>query len=507
MADRSPYDIAKETLKQLSLRKLIPSPDNYQALFHEVAGTRHVVNFPEEALRGIGRVLPGQTPAQQRLLAQFDTAVTQRSWVGVQAALVGLATQPLVATPAHIQDKTAISEDLMAELREQIARLVENILPMVGADDPRLQQQAEQLMHYARQPAAEAATLKLMLGNLSFRLSFASEDQLAIKSTLLALLHLLFTNIGELAVDDRWLKGQIDALVSASTPPLTLRRLDDVQARLKDVIFKQSEAKARAMEAQDEMKQMLAAFIDRLSTMTEHSGSYQGTIEHCARQLESAETLADITPVLQEAIQATRSMSIDTLHMRDELREMRERTEQADAALRRMQEELDRASSQARHDPLTGALNRKGLDETLKREIARARRQDTPMCVALLDLDNFKKLNDTLGHDTGDAALLHLVQVARSAIRPQDSLARYGGEEFLVVLPDTDQDKGVEVMKRLQRELTKKYFLKDNEKVLITFSAGVAQVGAEEDTAEAIKRADQAMYLAKRSGKNRVVAA
>ncbi|MDD0838645.1 GGDEF domain-containing protein [Curvibacter sp. HBC61] len=507
MADRSPYDIAKETLKQLSLRKLIPSPENYQALFHEVAGTRHVANFPEEALRGIGRVLPGQTPAQQRLLTQYDTAISQRSWVGVQAALVGLATQPLVATPSHLQDKSVISEELMGELREQIARLVENILPMVGADDPRLQQQAEQLLHYARQPAAEAATLKLMLGNLSFRLSFASEDQLAIKSTLLALLHLLFTNIGELAVDDRWLKGQIDALVNATTPPLTLRRLDDVQARLKDVIFKQSEAKARALEAQDQMKQMLAAFIDRLSTMTEHSGSYQGTIEHCARQLESAETLADITPVLQEAIQATRSMSIDTLHMRDELREMRERTEQADAALRRMQEELDRASSQARHDPLTGALNRKGLDETLTREIARARRQDTPMCVALLDLDNFKKLNDTLGHDTGDAALLHLVQVARSAIRPQDSLARYGGEEFLVVLPDTDQDKGVEVMKRLQRELTKKYFLKDNEKVLITFSAGVAQVGAEEDTTEAIKRADQAMYLAKRSGKNRVVAA
>lgn len=507
MAERSPYEIAKETLKLLSVRKLLPSPENYQALYHEVAGTRHVPNFPEEQLRSIARVMPGQTPAQQRLLGQLDQSIQNRNWVGLQAALVGLATQPLVSTPAHLPDKPAVTDELMAELREQIARLIEHTLPMLGQDDPRLKEQAEQLLNFARQPAADVATLKLMLGNLSFKVSFAAEDQMAIKSSLLELLHLLFVNIGELTVEDRWVKGQIDALVSATTPPLTLRRLDDVQARLKDVIFKQSEAKARTLEAQEQMKQMLAAFIERLGRMSEHSSAYQGTIENCSRQLESAQTLVDIAPVLQEAIQATRAMSIDTLHMRDELREMRERTQLADEALRRLQEELDRASSQARHDPLTGALNRKGLDEALQREIARARRQGTAMCVSLLDLDNFKKLNDSLGHDTGDAALVHLAQVARSTMRPQDSLARYGGEEFLVVLPDTDQDKGVEVMKRLQRELTKQFFLKDNEKVLITFSAGVAQVGADEETTEAIKRADQAMYLAKRSGKNRVVAA
>lgn len=507
MAERSPYEIAKETLKLLSVRKLLPSPENYQALYHEVAGTRHVPNFPEEQLRSIARVMPGQTPAQQRLLAQLDQAIQTRNWVGLQAALVGLATQPLVSTPAHLPDKPVVTDDLMAELREQIARLIEHTLPMLGQDDPRLQEQAEQLLTFARQPTADISTLKLMLGNLSFKVSFAAEDQMAIKSSLLELLHLLFVNIGELTVEDRWVKGQIDALVSATTPPLTLRRLDDVQARLKDVIFKQSEAKARTLEAQEQMKQMLATFIERLGRMTEHSSAYQGTIENCSRQLESAQTLVDIAPVLQEAIQATRAMSIDTLHMRDELREMRERTQQADEALRRLQEELDRASSQARHDPLTGALNRKGLDEALQREIARARRQGTPMCVSLLDLDNFKRLNDNLGHDTGDAALVHLAQVARSTMRPQDSLARYGGEEFLVVLPDTEQAKGVEVMKRLQRELTKQFFLKDNEKVLITFSAGVAQVGDDEETTEAIKRADQAMYLAKRSGKNRVVAA
>ena len=101
---------------------------------------------------------------------------------------------------------------------------------------------------------------------------------------------------------------------------------------------------------------------------------------------------------------------------------------------------------------------------------------------------------------------MHLANVVRSVMRPQDMLARYGGEEFVLVLPDTALASGIEAMQRLQRELTKNFFLKDNEKLLITFSAGVAQLAASEDSQDAIARADQAMYLAKRQGKNRVVA-
>jgi diguanylate cyclase len=172
-----------------------------------------------------------------------------------------------------------------------------------------------------------------------------------------------------------------------------------------------------------------------------------------------------------------------------------------------LHQELDRVSAQARHDPLTGALNRHGLDEALNREISKVKRQDTPLCVSLLDIDNFKKLNDTLGHAMGDNALTHLADVAREVMRPQDTLARYGGEEFVILLPDTLLEQGIEAMTRLQRELTKRFFLAGTEKVLITFSAGVAQLVADEIGHDAIKRADQAMYLAKRAGKNRVLGA
>ena len=139
--------------------------------------------------------------------------------------------------------------------------------------------------------------------------------------------------------------------------------------------------------------------------------------------------------------------------------------------------------------------------------MSKFKRMDSPLCVALLDIDNFKRINDTHGHDVGDVALAHLAEVARSVMRPQDSLARYGGEEFVILLPDTPLDKGIEAMTRLQRELTTRIFMTGNEKVLITFSAGVAQLTPGETGASAIKRADQGMYLAKRAGKNRVLGA
>jgi diguanylate cyclase len=519
MSDKKPFEIARETLKQLTARKMAPTPANYQAIYSEVAGVPTDLPFPADRLRDIAQALPTKTPGQQKQRGMLDSAIGQLNWDGVKAALMAYGGfSPPAATPdagaspvtsaAPLAQSTASAANapaLTADFFEQIARLIEYSLPALGTDDARFAEQTQTLLQAMRQPGADVPAVKLMLGNFGHRLSFAAEDQAEIKVTLLKLLHLIIENIGELSLDDRWLKGQIEALMTASTPPLTLRRLDDVERRLKDVIFKQTEAKGRALEAQEEMQQMLATFIARLSQMTESTSAFHGKMEENARLIEQAKTLAEIAPVLKDVVRATSTMAKDSLTARDELRDMRGHVQTAEAELAKLHLELDRVSAQARHDPLTGALNRKGLDEALQREVSNVRRKDTPLCMALLDIDNFKKINDKLGHAAGDAALTHLATVAREVMRPQDTLARYGGEEFVILLPDTPLDNGIEAMTRLQRELTKRFFLTGTEKLLITFSAGVAQLAANESGPEAIKRADQAMYLAKRAGKNRVL--
>lgn len=520
MSERLPSDLARETLKQLAQRRLAPTPDNFRHIYDEISGFATPAPFPEGPLRQILRVIPGQTPVQKRLLEQLEAAIAQRDWTAMQSVFVGYAklgaSAPAVSAEAAASaavvappTSTALNRPAVVhkELAEQIARVVEYTMMGLSSDDARVHMLGEQLLQFLRQPDPPASTLQLMLSNFSFRLSFAAEDQAAIRAMLLDLLHMVFGNIAALSLDDHWLQGQAEALMAATAQPLTLRRLDDVQRRLKDVIFKQTEAKGRMVEAQEQMKEMLAAFIERLSAMTQSSGGYQDKMERYAEQIAHANTLAEITPVLREVVGATRSMAIDSRMVHDELCELRERTTLKQAEMALMQQELDKASIQARHDPLTGSLNRKGLDEVIEREIARARRSETPLCVALLDVDNFKQINDRLGHDSGDAALVHLADVVRSVMRPQDLLARYGGEEFVVVLPDTPLPQGVEAMQRLQRELTTRFFLHNNEKILITFSAGVAQITNTETGTEAIQRADQGMYLAKRSGKNRVMAA
>ena len=515
MTEKKPFEIARETLKQITTRKLVPTPVNYQSIYNEIAGLPNVQPFPDEQLRRIAQSLPARNPGQEKQRSLIEYSIGQRSWQGVQNALMaymGFAgtagsegngpASPVAGTGSSVS-----APALTPEFFDQIARFIENVKPALGEQDPRFLEQMQSVVQALRDPVADAFRVKAALVEFSHRVSFAAEDQAEIRLTLLKLLQLIIENIGELATDDSWLRGQTEALREAAQPPLTLRRLDDVERRLKDVIFKQSEAKDRAQEAQEELRQMLAAFIARLSQVTESSGSYQGKMEESVKLLEGARRVEDIAPVLKDLIEATRTMAQESSSVRDELRSMRERAETTENELVKLHRELDRVSVQARHDALTGALNRQGLDEALNREISTVRRKDSALSVALLDIDNFKKLNDSKGHETGDAALTHLATVARECMRPQDTLARYGGEEFVILLPDTPLDKGIEAMTRLQRELSKRFFLADAEKVLITFSAGVAQLESGESGADAIRRADQAMYLAKRAGKNRVLGA
>jgi diguanylate cyclase (GGDEF)-like protein/PAS domain S-box-containing protein len=162
---------------------------------------------------------------------------------------------------------------------------------------------------------------------------------------------------------------------------------------------------------------------------------------------------------------------------------------------------------QAIHDPLTGLCNRRYLEENLVRELYRAERGHSPLCVVMLDLDHFKPFNDTFGHDAGDSLLRQLGQMLRENLRKSDIACRYGGDEFVLVLPDSslaDAERRAEQICTLVKELKIRH--SDPPLDAITTSVGVAG-GLEHDfTAdELLQAADHAMYAAKQAGGNRVV--
>lgn len=589
MADfTQPSEIAREAFRRLAQRRTPPTPDNYRALYDEIAGTASVEAFPEKSLKGLIGALPRTTPEQSRFARQAETAIADKNWDGLRAALgdvlARLGTEPpnwaalmrellvqmetrhagltpvkkrealdhvltasgspdvlykrlqsLLRTWAHAPEAADAQE--LAELPETadtvpavpapppakggatpkatpvvldlVAQLIENAVSFLLIDTPDLAKDAAKLASDARaaqsdeQVAAVAAQLKKFI----YRLQFVAEDQAELKAALLHLLQLIIENISELVVDDQWMAGQVALVSGLVSQPLNLRRLDDVERRLKDLIYKQSTLKKSLNDAKDRLKEMIATFVDRLGDFTATTGEYHDKIEHCAERVSKANDINELSAVLDEVMRETRVIQLSARRSHDELIEMKRRVEDAEKEVARLQDELSQASEMVRIDPLTGALNRKGMDEAVEREIGRARRHREKLCLALLDVDNFKRLNDSLGHKAGDEALVHLASVTREAIRPQDTLARYGGEEFVIVLPDTHIDDAVTAMVRVQRELTKRFFLHKNEKILITFSCGVAELNENETPEEAIARADAAMYLAKRAGKNRVVAA
>lgn len=580
----NPFEIARETLRQLAARRIPPTPDNYLTLYQEISGTKTTNEaFPEKQLRSLAAALPRVSPDQLRLARQLDEAVKAADWddyksrltefivaltdtqkltwstlisdlirqwdsrhTGLTAArkreslehvLTSSASNPETlfsrlqsllrswgqgAEQEYIPDqeaapvKNAVSSlstvtntDLLPELRELFAFTLETAIASQLLDSPQLAADAKALATEIRSSAAPEQFQEFFsrLKRFAFKLELLAEDQAELRLSLLKLLRLLVGNITELVLDDRWLHGQIEVVREIIDKPLSQRSIDDAERRLKEVLFKQSQLKASLSDAQAAIKQMLAGFVDQLADFAEATSDYHDKIEVCAEKVSAAKDITDLENVLGEVMRETRNIQINAQRSRDELRSTQQKVQESEARIRELELELENTSELVRHDQLTGVLNRRGLEDMFAKEEARARRHDTLLCLGLLDIDNFKKLNDSMGHSAGDEALIHLASVCRETLRPQDTVARYGGEEFIILLPETPLEEATIALTRLQRELTRKFFLHGNEKVLITFSAGVTQMRPDDNQASVIKRADEAMYQAKQSGKNRVVQA
>ncbi|RFC34272.1 MAG: diguanylate cyclase [Candidatus Nitrotoga sp. MKT] len=560
--DSNSSEIARKTLSTLAARKITPTPDNYTRVYQEISGKPKATNTDSTSALNL-QPPPESTDDKLKLpwpnlirdlLTQMETShkgitiTRKKQSVGTVlnkfnndssvlfSKLQGLIfswgnattpepvdeiipakleletaknnTSPSTTNITGIPDKiidTTIDIKLVEQLRELLAQSIESTHSKESDLMSEIQQLAQETR--ATNDYGQAIKLNKQLRKLWIKLELRSNDSFNIQEGLMRLFRLLVENVSELVTEDKWLHDQIHNLQEIIERPISKQSIASAERNLRSTIIKQSLLRQNMVDAKTTLKSLMTTFIDRLSEMTDSTGAYHTKIEGYSLKIGQADNLTELNQILSDIMQDTRIIQASSMRSHEELVSTKKQAHIAEERVKQLEQELEQVSELVREDQLTGALNRRGLDDVLDREIKRADRQQTPISIALLDVDNFKQLNDSLGHQTGDQALVHLIQVIKNALRPTDEVARYGGEEFLIILIDTSLEEAMTTLTRLQRELTKNLFLYNNERQLITFSAGVALHVNGEDPESTIGRADSAMYKAKRAGKNRVFAA
>jgi diguanylate cyclase len=529
---QSPADIAREAFRRLGTRRIAPTPDAYRAIYEEIAGQEKQPGA-EKVLADLAASLAGAPVEIAQYAVQFKRAVEPHDWLEYGSRLDHLVETHLkrAATPAPSTSKkpsiplvdepqpkpvaalvplAAIDESPQAGiLRELLARTLTFAIGTLLQGAPELATEAEALALLVKDAHSEQALndVSARLKQLCFKIELKSADMAEEHELLLRLFKLLLENVSELLEDDSWLSGQIAGVQNLLAGPISHDALMDATRNLKEVIYKQGMLKHSLTEAKITVKNMMITFIDRLGAVAASTGDYHEKIDQYSHQISQARDISELNRVLDDVMRDTRIAQTEALRSRDEMVTARQEVQEAENRIQELEAKLEQMSELVREDQLTGSLNRRGLDDVFERELARSERRKSPLCIAMLDLDDFKRLNDTYGHSAGDEALIHLVRVVKNTLRTMDVIARFGGEEFLIVLPDTPLADAIQTVTRLQRELTKRIFMHNNERLLITFSAGVALRTPGEEAAALIKRADEAQYRAKKAGKNRVVAA
>jgi diguanylate cyclase len=231
-----------------------------------------------------------------------------------------------------------------------------------------------------------------------------------------------------------------------------------------------------------------------------NSADYYRRIEGYAFRIRATKDVQHIVGILDEALTDTRNLSSDGANQSAD-----QRLQRAQREIEDLKAELERAIALTNVDPLTELLNRRGLDSSFVAEAARSDRRGSPLCAALLDIDNFKRINDAHGHPAGDAALIHLTRFMRSVLRPNDVLARVGGEEFMALLPDSNEPAAYAALNRLLKLVSARPLDCSGAGCRITFTASVTQRAFGESLQTIYERLDETLVQAKRAGKNRVM--
>jgi diguanylate cyclase len=535
----SSAELAKASLRRLAASQQEPTPENYARAWAQEAGTAMPTEVSpasvsasqwaaliERLLRGLERggrhwtaarkkeglqrVLDSNRVDVQRLhdrlhqvTVRWDTDTddahveTRPAELAESSARIAAPAGPGPATPA-------------GEWRDLTAHLQGTVHVALPTDDSRAHELADRLAALAQRIDREGASAPVVA---AVALACQEARRLLVQrhhllDELAALARELTAGLTELAEDDSWARGQAEAMLARLGPAdgneaLSVRSVRATQDLLAQTRRQLQRLKGERDHARDALKTLVQSLVAELGALGGSTDRFGAQLDTYADSIEQADSLDSLASLVRDMVQQSRDVQVEVANASARLQ-----AGQAEAALlstrvRELEGELRRVSEELSIDALTQVANRRGLADAFAAESARHGRDGATLAVALIDIDNFKKLNDSLGHSVGDEALKSLAARVRGALRPVDHVARFGGEEFVLLLPATDVGPAQEALTRLQRELTASLFMHDGLEVFVTFSGGVTAWRAGEALDAAIERADEALYEAKRTGKNR----
>ena len=312
-------------------------------------------------------------------------------------------------------------------------------------------------------------------------------------------------DLGE--IDSEEFKKKIDDLAENFISEEKTKKLQSAfEKNKKNIITYIKKQKEYLKDRENEFKEIIDLLTKAMAVVDNDNQVYNEKIYKQSEKLEKITLLDDIKKIKNELI-------IEIENIRKTLREKElhdsEKLEKLSKKVNSLNVELEKAKEESVKDGLTGIYNRKAFDRYIRKLVERNTVKKAPFSILLLDIDDFKKVNDNFGHQTGDRMLMAMANKCREFIRSDDFLARYGGEEFVVVLPGASLRNAVKKGKLICKEIAKaRYALEDSKEdtiISITISIGASVHKKGDTVATIIERADKALYTAKQAGKNRVV--
>jgi diguanylate cyclase len=247
----------------------------------------------------------------------------------------------------------------------------------------------------------------------------------------------------------------------------------------------------------DEISQVMAM----IGAAAGSAMSYSESLAHITEKIGGVKDRDSLRVIVESLVQTTNDMQMTNQSLEQKLNASK-------AEISQLQQNLEMVRHESLTDPMTGLSNRKFFDEALERSIADAQTRGEPLSLLMIDIDHFKKFNDTYGHLTGDQVLRLVAASLKQNVKGQDIAARYGGEEFGVILPNTVLRSAVTVADHIRRAAMSKELMKRSTGEhlgRITISVGAAALHRGDTPQSLIERADACLYAAKRSGRNRVI--